>query len=250
MDKVCLIYQPVGNGDQWWLMKVARHYLNQGFRVIWPVVAEYIWMQEYVPEIEWVSWDDKDNKLTHRDPLPEHVKFDHKADYNPYNPHILEGDFIYINGFLPPKSGVMEYKYESIGLSWEGWQNSVLFNRNKEKEDKLFQELGLGNEPYVFVNRNYQLRPHVCRYESIPVDPKVYGKRVVEMDIRDGYNLPDWLKVIESADEIQMIETSLSWILESPLVRDNLTKNLHLYSRHHNFWQVQKFFTLGWQYHT
>ncbi len=66
----------------------------------------------------------------------------------------------------------------------------------------------------------------------------------------DGYSIFDWCKVIENASEIHMIETSLNYVLESKEMRDKITRNLNLYSRHYNFSEVEYLFKLPWNYIT
>lgn len=248
--KECLIYQPCGNGDQWFLLKAARYFYDLGYRVTWPVVHEYIWMQQHVPWIHWISWGDTVRKLTHQDTLPDSVQFKNKEKYNPYLPNILSGDFIYINGFAPFSGRVMESKYTSIGQDYRGWHEFVRFDRNSGRERQLLNRLNISNsEKFCFVNRNFQLRPTVLKYENIKIDPSFYNKRVVELSIINGFTSVDWLAVIERADSIHMIETSLNYIMESPQVRHNLTSDLHLYSRCGNFSEVDYLFTLPWNYH-
>ncbi len=119
-----------------------------------------------------------------------------------------------------------------------------------KKEDKLFYEvLGLKDgEEYVFVNRNYQMRPQVLSYNDISNDPSHYGKKVVEMGIYDGFSIFDWCKVLENASEIHMIETSLNYVLETNEMKNKITKNLNLYHRYGSFLEVKHLFKLNWNY--
>ena len=255
MEKVCLIGLPCGKGDILYCQKIANHYRNLGYRIVWPVIHEYAYLKDYIDNVQWVSWDDKDKKLTHIDPLPDHVKFPYKEFYKPGNGHIFTDDFIFYDGFLNPGSNpVMLNKYIEAKVDHRDWADYVIFKRNKKKEDNLFYNiLGLKDgEEFVFVNRNYQMRPNLLFYPRISIDPNNYGgKRVIEMNIVDGYSLFDWSKVIERASEIHMIETSFNYIMEGPQLRETVSKkSLHLYSRHNWFGEVQYLFNLPWNYHT
>lgn len=252
MEKICLIYQPVGKGDALFLQKFAHYYINLGYRIIWPVVHEYSYLNDYIPEIEWISWDDKEHKLTHKDKLPDHVQFPYKEKYDPYSNHIFTDEFVFFNGFLHPGGrNVMDFKYENIGMEFSDWADYIKFKRNKEKEDELYYNiLGLkDDEDYVFVNRNYQMRPQIECCHQISTDPNFYGKKVVELQILEGFSAFDWCKVIEEASSIYMIETSINYILESPQMRDNITPDRHLFHRFGNYSEVLQLFKLKWHHH-
>lgn len=45
-----------------------------GYEVYWPVVCELKWLSEYIPDFNFVSWDDTEVKLT-RPPLSDRVQF-------------------------------------------------------------------------------------------------------------------------------------------------------------------------------
>lgn len=145
----------------------------------------------------------------------------------------------------------MAYKYEIAQMKFDDWKDYVKFNRNKRKENSLYYDiLGLkDNEPYVFVNRKYQMRPQIRLYNKIPNTEAYYNKKVIELDIIKGYTLFDWCKVIENASEIHMIETALNYIIESKLLQPNIkAKKLSLYSRIRNFKEVKYLFNIKWNY--
>lgn len=252
-EKICLIYQPCGLGDILFIQKVAKHWHAKGYRVIIPVVYELEWLNQYIDNVTFVSWGDQDKKLTHKDPLPDHVDFPYKDKYDPYGPpSTITDDFVYFNFFTPPRGPVMAYKYTIANLSYDDWAKHLTFNRNKEKEDELYYNiLGLKeDEEYVFVNRNFQTRPHVRTYNRISNKSKDYGgKKVVELSIMDGYTIFDWLKVIENASEIHMIESAMNYVLETDQVNLKAT-TMNLYSRINNFREVRYLFNLPWGYIT
>lgn len=253
MDKVCLFYQPCGLGDCLFLLKAARHFHNQGYQIYWPVVHEYSWLNEYVPWINWISWGDSERKLTHMDKLPDNIQFPYKERYDPYAASFFSEQFIFINGFANPNGApVMRFKYDSLGLDYSDWADYVAWDRNKEKEDKLFyEEYGLKEgEDFVFTNRLYQMRPNILFFDRISVDPEKYGKKVVDLKMVPGYSVFDYYKIISEASSIHMIETSFNFIMEAPQMRNNLPKDLNLYSRHGSFWQVDYLFKLPWNYIT
>ncbi len=248
-EKICLIYQPCGLGDILFIQKIVHHWKNLGFKVILPVVYELAWLNDYIDDVDFVSWGDKDRLLTHRDKLPDNIQFKYKDRYNPFSPSEFGEDFVFINLFETPKDLVMKYKYKIVDLPYDDWSDYLVFNRNKNKEDELFKLMGLNDgDEYVFINRNYQTRPHVKRYDRISTNPNDYnGKKVIEMSIMEGFSIFDWLKVVENSSEIHMIESSLNYVLETKLV-DLKATVLKLYSRHNTFYEVDYLFKLPWDY--
>ena len=104
------------------------------------------------------------------------------------------------------------------------------------------------DDDYVFINRNYQMRPNVLFYDRISNNEMFYNKKVIEMSIIDGFSIFDWCKVLEKASEIHMIETSLNYVLESDEMKNKITKNINLYHRQNYFNEVDYLFKLNWNY--
>lgn len=250
MEKICLIYQPCGLGDIFFIQKICNHWFSKGYKVILPVIHEYIWLKEYIKNVTFISWEDNEVKLTHRDRLPDNVVFPYKDYYNPYLDNIISEEFVYINLFKEPNGLVMKFKYDSNNLDYTDWSEYLVFERNKEKENDLYYNiLGLkDDEEYVFVNRLYMMRPTISYYNRISNNSVDYNnKKVIELNLIDGFTLIDWLKVVENAKEINMIESSLNYLLETKQVNLKAEK-LNLYSRINNFYEVDYLFKLNWNY--
>jgi hypothetical protein len=249
MDKICLLYQPSGLGDILFIQKICKYYHNLGYKIILPVVHEFKWLNNYIENVEFISWEDKEKKLSWGDILPDNIKFPKKEYYNSNQESIFTDDFIYINFFRPPHGRTMSVKYDMLGLDYSDWADYLTFNRNKEKEDNLFYNiLGLkDDEEFIFVNDNFQTRPYPMKFPYMSKDiPK--DKKIVNLELIDGYSIFDWCKVIEKSNGIYMIESSLNYVLESKEMRNNLPKDLNLYSRNNNFWEVDYLFNIPWNY--
>ena len=52
MMKFCLISQPAGIGDVFFLQYMARKYIAMGYKVWWPLKDEILWIKDYIPDIE------------------------------------------------------------------------------------------------------------------------------------------------------------------------------------------------------
>lgn len=252
MNKICLIYQPCGLGDILFCLKIAHHYAHRGFQIIWPVIQEYEFLDFHIPWINWISWGDINNKLTHRDKLPDNIKFPKKEFYNPESHNIITNDFVFFNGFYNDGSHgpIMAKKYKSIGLDYTDWAEYISWRCNYNKEQELAEKLqiDIDKPDYVFINRNYQMRPKIEVCNQISNNPEDYGARVVEMQVIPGFSIFDWLPIIAGAKSIKMVETSLCYLLEARQMRDKITKDLSLFSRHRWFGEVDYLFKLPWKY--
>jgi hypothetical protein len=249
--KNALIYQPCGLGDILFLQKIAHKIKNDGYDVYWPVVHELEWLSEYIPDFNWVSWQDYDNKLT-GPPLPDHVDFPMKDRYVPGIPSYKEDDFYLFQGFIPT-SPVMAGKYNAVGEDWTDWRDWVIFNRNKEKENDLYYNvLNLKDDSeYVLVNRSYGTRPHIMHSDQISNNSNDYGLPVVELYHIPTFSMFDWCKVFENAQQVVSIETAVCYMLESPSMFEAMSnKKLQLHSRIRNFSEVDYLFKLPWEYRT
>jgi len=260
-EKVCLVFQPAGLGDILFIQKICRHWLNKGYRVILPVIKQYEWLKDYIPDIEFIGWSDNYDWANGPVLKPEtDFPYIEKYRYDTFTQ--FSDDFVYINlspGNVPDEQHfykvtgrIMEGRYIFLNMSWEDWSEYFLFNRNIEKENDLYYNiLGLkDDEEYVFINRKYKMLPTPEIYHGISINSADYSnKKVIEMDILEKYTIFDWLRVIENASEIHMIETSLNYILETKNVNLKAEK-MNLYSRVNNFYEVRHLFNLPWNYIT
>lgn len=250
MEKIGLIYQPCGLGDILFLQKVAHLMKEDGYEVWWPVVHELKWLSNYIPDFNWVSWDDDNEKIS-GPPLPESCQFPYKEKYIHGAPSEIKDNLFFFQGF-GDYHPVMSGKYDHISVDWKDWASYIKFKRNKDKEDKLFYDvLGLKDgEEYVFVNRTFATRPHVMYDERIPIDESFHQCKVVELNILPEYSIFDWCKVFCNADKIYTMDTSLVILFESPEIYDIIKqKALVMYHRPWGSWsELNYLFNLPWKY--
>jgi len=250
MKNIGLIYQPCGLGDILFLQKVAHLMKDDGYEVWWPVVHELKWLSDYIPDFNWVSWDDDNEKIS-GPPLPESCQFPYKEKYIHGAPSEIKDNLFFFQGF-GDYHPVMSGKYDHVGVDWKDWASYIKFKRNKDKEDKLFYEvLGLQDgEEYVFVNRTFATRPNVMYDERIPIDESFHQCKVVELNILPEYSIFDWCKVFCNADKIYTMDTSLVILFEAPEIYDIISKKkLTLYHRPWGSWsEVDYLLNLPWKY--
>lgn len=255
--KIGLIYLPCGLGDILFSQKIAYHIQNLGYEIYWPVLPQFSWLNNYIKDFTFVS-DPQGKYIPHQGLImPEHIMFPGKEFYSINTETQISKDLFFFQGFRSYDL-IMKGKYDSIGIGCEDWRDYIKFTRNIEKENSLYYNvLGLKDgEEYVFVNRNFCTVPSPEVYTRIPIDESYYGCKVVEMKVIPEYSLFDWFKVLENCKEINMVETSLNYFLESSLLFDKIkSKKLTLHHRctgkfgHENVWKdVDYLFKLPWNY--
>jgi len=204
--KSCLIKQPAGLGDVFFLQKIAHVYREKGYKIVWPLRDDIFWVSEYIPDVEWYKMSDD---------FPGKEWFQYAGFGSTEN-------FVYIDTFTadvvnrsdPMMSGtrMMSGKYRLVGLDHTDWGKYFKFNRNTEKENELYYDvLGLKDDSeYAYVN------------DIVTTDIVKTGKfsdrefdyPVVNNQIIDGYSLFDWVKVWENAKEIHTQCSGLCFIID------------------------------------
>lgn len=227
MDKIT-IHQPQGLGDILFCQKIAYKLIEYGYKVYWPM-TKYSWLSDYIHK-SGLLWS---NQSEHT----ENLILQHSIESNhPYD--------------------IMTCKYDMIGktlnhlnqdlhsIDWSDWSNYLIIDRKKEKEDNLFYNiLGLKDgEEYTLVNKMYGVNQynHEVGKEIINKDLKI-----VELNFIDGYTLFDWCKVIENANEIHTVDTSINYLIETLTLKTN---NLFLHPRHldHTYKCLNQLFKTQW----
>lgn len=232
MSKICLIRQPAGLGDIFFLQKIAKIYISQGFEVWWPVIGNFVWVKNYIkiPNLHFVNESDEF-------PL-KHLYTNGGSDVLKYGEHV----YLPIQHFDRhyPGFSVMYSKYRRLNIEYEDWCDYFQFERNLEREQDLKKILNVPDEPYVFVNRQYGSPPDSknCNYIG-------QFDNSVEMKYIDGFSIFDWIGLIEDAKHIHTAETSLLYILK----KLNLS-NVSVYSKHNppNYYHVSELFPKNWNF--
>ena len=201
-------------GDLLFIEPIIKHLTNQGNTIIWPVKDQYLWIKDYFY-------------------YPGIVK---QSQYNiDYEDIKIRPDYIPLRFATPlfretdPHSGqfhehFMLDKYRLLDLPLDMWR-TLGWNRNYEKEDQLFKQLGLsGGDDYTLVNMFfkdiYEPQPEMAATEWI-------GGKTVFMKPIEGFTLLDWTKVILQASSIHTVETALIDMIEVLPVN----AELHMYCR-------------------
>jgi hypothetical protein len=199
--KTLFVQQFFGIGDVIFSVQLVRTLIEQGYRAIWPVMAEFVEpLQKAYPDIQFMDVNLTNPALWTNIP-------GNKIDKVVGNTRLLPLRWTY-EILKVGMDQCMTSKYDFLHMDWKIWRNAT-FVRDEKKEQELFEKLGIKQgEEYTLINRNFGTQP--VRTANIPNQP---GK-IVEMKAIEGFGLFDWAKVIENATEIHTVSTSIVYLLE------------------------------------
>jgi hypothetical protein len=215
-NKTCLINQAAGLGDILLCQKIAAHVIELGYKVVWPVVDQYNYISEYIQNSNITFCSINDN-------------FIGKEIYEKNGVDFIQTDnFLYLpinnaDRILPSKS-MLYAKYDYCQLSPDNWQNYFEITRNSDREKKLIEYFNIApGEKYNVINKTFATPPDTITNTSI--HPK-NNYRNINMEILGWDRIFDWMGILEKAEEIHTVDTSLTLIMTKINV-----KNVHIYER-------------------
>lgn len=186
MSNKLLMIQPGKVGDVLLCLPIAKYFSDQGHEVYWQCPLQYHHLFKYVDYVTPVATANEKDYTKVVDlsfGINQHSKVHHWWTRNRHT--------------FP---SFVHAKYHLAGVDVTERHN-LNYNRNGEREDSLFNHLGLNDgSDYVLT--------HTCSDYGSPIEVTT-SKRVVEFKPVEGYSIFDWRKVIESASEIHCIDSSL-----------------------------------------
>jgi hypothetical protein len=233
MSKICLVRQPAGIGDIFFTQKIAKHFISEGYEILWPVIEQFEFIKDYI-KIDGLTFVNENDDFPHKNIYREGYS----------KPTFISEDLLY----LPiqhfdrnyPNLSVMHAKYKMVGIEYSDWLDFFSFERNLEREQKLIEHYGVEDKEFVFVNRMFGSPPH-----SKPCPHMGSYENAIEMEYLGWDNLFDWIGLLLKAKHIYTVETSLLYIISKLGL-----KNVTVYSRHNppSFHQVEHMFDKNLNY--
>jgi len=255
MKHLALIDQARGLGDIFFLQKAATLISERVDNIIWPIHPKYNYLHQYLktPKVSYFSFPIKESDFS------ESVKIWHKVlydnfKYNNFKSVILGKNVIHYIPFRTSMSmlnvnsdQVMYSKYKIINTNFSDWKNYFKFVRNPEREDELRKRYGIEKgEKFVFVNTMYYTNGH----RTYDIKP--------ETDYKIVYNdsslchIFDFCWILENAQEIHTVETSICYLVESLNTTDRIfcypRKKLNGDNEYPNYDYINKLFSKKWNY--
>lgn len=234
----CVIGQPAGLGDIIFCQKIADMFIQNGYTVWWPVVEQYYDdVNKYMKKEGLIYCREQDDF-----PLKEYyyssvMSPTRKADSNDVYLPLQHADKVY------PKESILQAKYKLLRVSHSDWSDYFSFTRDREKENSLYEELGLSPEKqYCLVNRWFGTPPD-SQMKKMDITEDY---QIVEMRMIGGYSVFDWTKVIEGATVIYSVDTVINYIMEKMKIR----ARCELFSRYDpaNWNHIDGLFSIAWNY--
>lgn len=198
--KNCLIYLQGGLGDILWSMGIVDKYLEEGYRVYFPLFNHYEMIKNSI---------EKDNLIWNNGnagdfPMKELLgsEYEFSDENNIYVP-LSYSDFY-------ARTPVMISRYFYTNTKIDDWRNHLDIKRNYEREQKLIDTYGL-YEDYIIVNQSWS--GCLERELNINSKSKIHNMNWEE-DIKNGFYLFDWIGALENAKEVHTVGTSICYLVD------------------------------------
>ena len=203
------IIQSRGLGDIVIALPIALHYHKEGWEVLWPVCEEfYPSVKDHAPWIKWIPIP-TDSKGAFFYTEPELRLKNFKCDeilclYQALNirPELSQQPFFQIQHFD-------EFKYSKAGVPFlDKWRLDQCITRNPQKEQELYDQV-VANPNYVVYHT--QGSTYSCSADLSSIPPEW---QQIEITPRPGYSVFDWLKIIEGAQAVILLDSVFSNLVD------------------------------------
>ena len=239
----CLIRQPAGLGDIIFCQKIANTFVQNGYKVWWPVIDHY-----YDAVNEHLAKDNNIEYCRQSDDFPLKEYF-HSSIKSPTRKYGTEDVYIPLQlaDLKHTTESIMYAKYKLVGMDFSDWREHVSIKRNTEREKYLYYDvLKLDDKSkYCLTNRFFGSPPHVLERRDLFV-PK--DLPVVAIQMMDFDTIFDWSHVIERATEIHTVETVFCYLMEKLKLEANRKV---IYSRNRperGFDYIKEIYSNDWEY--
>ncbi len=210
LNKVCLIYQPLGLGDILWVQQIVDTTISDGYVVYYPVGNVYYDIVSSYIKKENLIW------------VKETDEFPLKQYYGQINFHQTENELYiplsYADRYVPNAS-VMISKYYFLSIPIGDYRKHFSIERNYEREKVLVQKYELVGD-YILVNSSFGTESQQRGLE-IKSHSKIHYMNI-QQDHENGFNIFDWITAFENAKEIHTVETSLCYLIDKYCKNNNL----------------------------
>ena len=200
-----IVIQPGPFGDIIECAPIAKYYSDLGHQIVWPVAAQYYDILTY---FDYVTPEILPDGQIHDDWLQSDVlKIFKLYDVDRFEKVLNLAD----RGPHPPVqrrelSASAKAKYRMADLPFD-LKYHLSWTRNPEKEEKLYDKVVGKLTNYV-----------VCHVESSTGHSAALphlNKEIVFVDVVEGFQIFDWLKVFENAEEIYCTESAVHCFVDN-----------------------------------
>lgn len=205
MKKNCLIYHHCCLGDLVYTSSIAKHLIDQGYTVYWPVNGGYELLKDYI-KIDGLIWCPEDGNY----PMAEVYKQKDSIDFpngDKYLALMPEADSIESPLWMAKRHF---WARDKLGIDFGDFRKNVKITRNLDREKKLIQTYGLHGD-YILANDifSYQFKVDLNIESDLPIH-YMYNQR----DLENGFNYFDWILAMQNAKEIHVVHSALSYLVD------------------------------------
>ena len=144
------------------------------------------------------------------------------------------------------KDEVMTSKYDGANIDWTDWRDYFKYKRLPEREQALKNQLEIKDgEPFILCNKLYGFQKW---HNGVGLTlPENYDGKIIWMHPSMTQKLFDWCWLLENAEQIHLVETSINYLIDTLDVK---ATKLVAHPRH---WKntepcVGKLFNQPWQW--
>lgn len=198
------IIQSRGLGDLLIALPIAKHYVDEGHKIYWPICEEF-WpsVRETAPWVQWIPMvTDARGEFFYDEPMKRLKNF--KCDeiiclYQALNSQkqLSQVPYFQIQKFD-------EFKYTKTGVPFlKKWTLGECITRNRDREQKLYDKL-VSNENYAVIHTEGSDFTCTPDLSSIPKDWQQINITPVTECVFD------WLKILEGAQALILVDSVFS----------------------------------------
>ena len=195
-NKTLVINQFRGLGDILFVIPIARKYISEGYKVIFPIDPIFLSIQKHFPDIEFINKEESifnlecSKKTEQSNILFLPLRF---ADS-------LEG-VSYTNCMLA--------KYKMTNLPMEMWR-TLSWERDEVAEKKLFEIYKLQpNSRFNFISQRF-----LTTFNGVANIKVNNGLPNIELRYIEGFTLIDWIPLMQQAENIHVVSSSIMYLLD------------------------------------
>ena len=234
MKKKLILNQFKGIGDVIFSMTLIKNLAKDDYEIVWPVEHYFLeGLKLAYPDITFVSKHEMN------------INYENFEDFE--TEEYRQVPLRYIGDITrTPWYECMYEKYKYYNMDYSNWKELAMFNRDSDKEIRLFNLLGLNN------GEKYNL---ICPYFGSEFNHRLDIKpqndfKTIEMRNVEGFSLFDWSYVIENSHTLHIPNSAPILIVE---LLNPKSEEIHLYSRYpmeDHFLTTIKLHTQNYIYHT
>lgn len=194
------IIQPGRLGDIIICLPIAKYYFDQGYKVIWPVLNEYYNTFRDIDYVTAISLDCDINDSVFRA----------KSILNSINCKQLDLSFGFLHSSAAGYHSNIDYAKNFVEAKYklsdvplrERW--NLYFSRDKQREYSLYEKM-VKSPDYILAHENSSQGHHFF----------ADGNNIIKVVPFEDFNIFNWMKIIENAQEIHCVDSSICNLIES-----------------------------------